>query len=109
MSSRQVDTESQAGTYGHCAVQLNLFSLILVTLLSAVCGGLCMAAIMAVVQLLGFIEFQRFDDPVINFIMFPLLAGFFSAVFAVLGYPLYRWICKNIRGQKLGGIFHNPH
>lgn len=30
-------------------------------------------------------------------------------LFSLVGYPLYAWVCNNIQGQKLAGIFHNPH
>ncbi|MDH4563956.1 hypothetical protein [Pseudomonas sp. BN411] len=96
-------------TYQFCSVQLNVFSLMLVTALSAFCGGIGWALILFIANWLGMVTLERFDNVLVNFIMFPLFGAFFAAVFSLLGYPVYKWVCKNLRGQRLTGIFHNPH
>lgn len=96
-------------TYRYCSVQLNAFSLMLVTTLSGFCGGIAWAFILFLADWLGMVTLERFDNPLVNFIGFPIIAAFGSALFALVGYPLYNWVCKNLRGQRLMGIFHEPH
>ncbi|MDH4607539.1 hypothetical protein [Pseudomonas sp. BN102] len=96
-------------TYRYCSVQLNAFSLMLLTTLSGFCGGIAWALILFLVDGLGMVTLERFDNPLVNFIGFPLLAALGSALFSLVGYPLYNWVCKNLRGQRLMGIFHDPH
>nr|WP_143023969.1 hypothetical protein [Pseudomonas benzenivorans] len=96
-------------TFKYCSVQLSLFSLILVTSLSGLCVGLAWALIIAVLDIAGIIELAKFKNYLINFMAFPFLGLFFGALFSIVGYPLYSWACKNLRGQKLSGIFHDPH
>lgn len=95
-------------TYSFCAVQLNLLSLIKVVALVGVGGGVSWALIIIVLDMFGLIELVRLDDYLINLIVFPIFGGFFGVLFSVVGYPIYAWVCKSSRGQKLAGIFHNP-
>ncbi|RRQ24715.1 hypothetical protein D5687_00735 [Guyparkeria sp. SCN-R1] len=96
-------------TYQYCAVQLNLFSLIKLTGLVGLVGGVSWAGILFVLGVTGLVQMERFDNYLGNFLFFPVFAAFFGVVFSVVGYPLYRWVCQNLRGQKLAGIFHRPH
>jgi len=93
----------------HSAVQLNLLSLVLITSLSGFCGGLVWAFITALLDFVGLIELVKFNSYIVNFISFPLIGLFFSAFFAMIGYPLYQYRCKRIKGQKLSGRFIQPH
>lgn len=107
MDENSARTETR--TYQYCAVQLNAFSLMLVTALSGLCGGISWALLLFAANSLGVVELERFDNPLANIIIFPIFGAFGSALFAVIGFPLYKWVCKNLRGQRLSGIFHNPH
>ncbi|MFZ6044574.1 hypothetical protein ACFW0H_00380 [Pseudomonas sp. CR3202] len=98
-----------AKTYQYCSVQLNAFSLMLVTALSAFCGGIGWALILLVANWLGMITLDRFGNHLGNFLFFPIFGAFSSALFSLLGYPIYNWVCRNRRGQRLVGIFHDPH
>jgi len=99
--------DSTPTAYTQSAVQLNLLSLVLVTGLSGFCGGLVWALITSFLDLIGFIQLVKFDSFIVNLITFPLIGLFFSAFFSVIGYPIYKWRCKKIRGQKLSGLFIN--
>jgi hypothetical protein len=92
-------------TLTRSAVSLNLLSLILVTGLSGFCGGLVWAIITALLDIFGMIELDKFNSYITNFLTFPLMGLFFSAFFALTGYPLYQYFCQKINGQKLSGIF----
>jgi hypothetical protein len=105
MSVEEMDSTPTAHTQS--AVQLNLLSLVLVTGLSGFCGGLVWAVITSFLDLIGFIQLVKFDSFIVNLITFPLIGLFFSAFFAVIGYPIYKWRCKKVRGQKLSGLFIN--
>jgi hypothetical protein len=96
-------------TYKYCAVQLNLFSLLKITGLIGLGGGLSWAVFISTLDILGLIQLDRFDNYLVNIIAFPLMAAFFGMLFSFVGYPIYAWVCKNNQGQKLAGIFHNPH
>ncbi|MES2627160.1 MAG: hypothetical protein V4628_17875 [Pseudomonadota bacterium] len=99
---------SNEPTYAHCAVQLNLFSLMNVVGLVGVAGGISWGLIICVLDMFGLIELQRFDNYLVNILFFPLLGAAFGMLFSFVGYPIYAWFCKNNGGQKLSGIFHNP-
>ena len=101
--------EEEETTYSRCAVQLSLFSLMQVGVLTGLCGGLTMAAGLSVLNLLPLIHLGNAGNPLTAFVMFPGLGVFSGLLFPLAGYPLYTWVCKNKRGQKLSGIFHNPH
>lgn len=103
MSVNNTNTTPESCTQS--AVQLNLLSLILITGLSGFCGGLAWAFITAFLDMIGFIELVKFNSYIVNFITFPLIGLFFSAFFASIGYPIYRYRCKRIKGQKLSGLF----
>jgi hypothetical protein len=105
MSVEEMDSTPTAHTQS--AVQLNLLSLVLVTGLSGFCGGLVWAVITSFLDLIGVIQLVKFDSFIVNLITFPLIGLFFSAFFAVIGYPIYKWRCKKVRGQKLSGLFIN--
>ncbi|KXS53061.1 MAG: hypothetical protein AWU57_2554 [Marinobacter sp. T13-3] len=95
-------------TYSRCAVQLNLYSLIKVTGLIGLAGGISWALIICLLDMVGLIELVRFESYLTNLIAFPMAAAFFGVLFSIVGYPIYAWVCKNARGQKLSGIFHAP-
>jgi hypothetical protein len=102
--------EGEETTYSRGAVQLSLFSLVQVGVLPGLCGGLTMAAGLSVLNLLPLIHPGNAGHPPLTaFVMFPGLGVFSGLLFPMTGYPLYTWVCKNKRGQKLSGIFHNPH
>lgn len=105
MSAEKMDATPIAHTQS--AVQLNLLSLVLLTALSGFCGGLAWAIITSILDLLGFIELDKFNSYIINLVTFPLIGMFFSAFFSMIGYPIYKWRCRKIRGQKLFGLFIN--
>jgi len=105
MSEEKMDTTPTAHTQS--AVQLNLVSLVLVTGLAGFCGGFAWAVLTAVLNLFGFIQLDKFGSYIINLLTFPLIGLFFSAFFSVIGYPVYKWICQRLRGQKLSGLFIN--
>ncbi len=100
---------NQNRTYRYCAVQLNIFSLLLVNSLTGFCGGLSFAFIFSISNFIGIVNPEKFDNYIVNFIGFSFLGLLFGVLFSIVGYPLYTWVCKNIKGQKLSGIFHNPH
>ncbi|AYC32046.1 hypothetical protein D3880_06465 [Pseudomonas cavernae] len=102
-------TEEINKTYQYCTVQLNAFSLMLVTALSGFCGGIAWALIIFIADWVGMVSLDRFDKPLVNFIAFPIIGAFGSSLFSIVGYPIYNWVCKNLRGQRLVGIFHDPH
>jgi hypothetical protein len=103
MSEEKMDTTPTAHTQS--AVQLSLVSLVLVTALAGFCGGLAWALLTAVLDLFGFIHLDKFGSYISNLLTFPLIGLFFSAFFSVMGYPIYKWVCRRIRGQKLSGLF----
>jgi len=105
MSVEKMDSTPTAHTQS--AVQLNLLSLVLVTGLSGFCGGLAWAIITSVLDMIGLIHLVKFNSYIVNLITFPLIGLFFSAFFSVIGYPIYKWRCRQIRGQKLSGLFIN--
>jgi ABC-type enterochelin transport system permease subunit len=105
MSDNNINTTPTTQT--HSAVKLNLLSLVLVTSLSGFCGGLVWAVITSLLDILGLIELIKFSSYITNFLTFPLIGLFFSAFFALLGYPLYQYFCQKIKGQKLSGLFIN--
>jgi len=105
MSANNTDITPEASAQS--AVQLNLLSLILVTGLSGFCGGLVWALITALLDIIGLIELVKFNSYIVNLLTFPLIGLFFSAFFALIGYPLYQYRCKRIKGQKLSGLFLN--
>ncbi len=105
MSAENTDTTAQS--HQQSAVQLNLVSLVLVTGLSGFCGGLAWAILTAILDMVGIIELVKFNSYVVNLLTFPLIGLFFSAFFACVGYPFYRWRCRQIQGQKLSGFFIN--
>jgi hypothetical protein len=92
-------------TQTHSAVKLNLLSLVLVTSLSGFCGGLVWALITSLLDIIGLIELVKFNSYISNLLTFPLIGLFFSAFFALVGYPLYQYFCQKIKGQKLSGLF----
>ena len=101
--------QNEKTAFKYCAVQLSLFSLLLVTSLSGLCGGLAWAVIITILDISGVIELVRFKNYLVNLMFFPVLGAFFGALFSIVGYPIYAWVCRNLRGQKLSGTFHNPH
>ncbi|GEM_PF-568572 len=105
MSVEEMDLTPAAHTQS--AVQLNFLSLVLVTSLSGFCGGLAWAVLTSVLDFIGFIHLVKFNSYIANLITFPLIGLFFSAFFSVIGYPIYKWRCRQIRGQKLSGLFIN--
>jgi hypothetical protein len=105
MSAEKMDSTPIARTQS--AVQLNLLSLVLLTALSGFCGGLTWAVITSILDFLGFIELDKFSSYIVNLVTFPLIGMFFSAFFSMIGYPIYKWRCRQIRGQKLSGLFIN--
>lgn len=104
MSEQNSDTTT--ASHDQSAVQLNLLSLVLVTGLSGFCGGLAWAILTSVLDMIGLIELVQFNSYVANLLTFPLIGLFFSAFFACVGYPFYRWRCRQIGGQKLSGLFN---
>ncbi|MEA3411495.1 MAG: hypothetical protein U9R74_08135 [Pseudomonadota bacterium] len=109
MSSEGSNPDSGHKTFKYCAVQLNLLSLIKVTTVIGFCGGLSWALVVFVLDVANIIEATRFKNYWVNFIVFSIFGAFFGAASSVLGYPLYSWFCKKNHGQKLSGIFHDPH
>ncbi len=105
MSEQNMDTTVSA--HSQSAVQLNLLSLVLLTSLSGFCGGIAWAILTSVLDMIGIIGLVKFNSYIVNLVTFPLIGLFFSAFFAAVGYPLYRWYCKRIRGQRLSGQFIN--
>ena len=105
MSEENMDTIPAAHTQS--AVQLNLVSLVLITGLAGFSGGLAWAVLTTVLDLFGFIQLDKFGSYISNLLTFPLIGLFFSAFFSVIGYPVYKRICKRLRGQKLSGLFIN--
>ena len=101
------NTDTQPNPQHRSAVQLNLLSLVLLTGLSGFCGGLAWALITSFLDMIGLIELVKFNSYIANLITFPLIGLFFSAFFSVIGYPIYKWRCRQIRGQKLSGLFIN--
>ncbi len=99
---------SNESTYTHCTVQLNLFSLMKVVGLVGIAGGISWALIISGLDMFGLIELTRFENYLVNIFGFPVLGAAFGMLFSFVGYPIYAWFCKNNRGQKLSGIFHNP-
>jgi hypothetical protein len=105
MSEEKIETTPTAHTQS--AVQLNLLSLVMITALSGFCGGLAWAVLTSILDLLGFIHLVKFNSYIVNLITFPLIGLFFSGFFSVMGYPIYKWRCRQTRGQKLSGLFIN--
>lgn len=105
MSEQNMDSIPEA--HQKSAVQLNLLSLVLLTGLSGFCGGLTWAILTSLLDMIGIIELVKFNSYIVNLLTFPLIGLFFSAFFAFVGYPFYRWRCRQIRGQKLSGLFIN--
>jgi len=105
MSVENMDSTPTAHTQS--AVQLNLLSLVLITGLSGFCGGVAWAVLTSILDMIGFIELTKFNSYITNLITFPLIGLFFSAFFSIVGYPIYKWLCNKIRGQKLSGLFIN--
>lgn len=105
MSEQNMDTTVSA--HSQSAVQLNLLSLVLLTSLSGFCGGLAWAVLTSVLDMIGIIELVKFNSYIVNLVTFPLIGLFFSSFFAFVGFPIYRWYCKRIKGQKLSGLFVN--
>lgn len=95
-------------TYSYCEVQLNLFSLFKLSVFAGVFGGLAWALLLWFLSLSGLMHSIRFDNYLMNFITFPIMAVLISGSCSLLGYPLYAWYCRQNRGMKLRGIFHNP-
>jgi hypothetical protein len=107
MSNTNSDTDIK--TYKYCAVQLSFFSLIKTTALICICGGISWACIIYILDVVSIIELITFDTLLVNLIVFPGMAAVAGTILSVTGYPLYLWVCKKRHGQKLAGIFHNPH
>jgi hypothetical protein len=101
-------SQSSNITFAYCTVQLNAFSLMMITALSGLCGGIAWALILIIAEWLGIITTEKFDGPMEILIGFPVLGALGAGLFAIIGYPLYNWVCKNIRGQHLRGTFYNP-
>ncbi len=96
-------------TFKYCTVELSAFSLMCISGLSAWCGGLMTTLLMIVASWFGMSDFIQATGIIFPLIVNPILAAVFGGIGAVLGYPFYRWICKKARGQRMTGIFHNPH
>ena len=95
-------------SYGSCTVQLNLFSLIMLTSLSGLCGGLAWSVILIIADWLGIVTQEKFDSAFEILIGFSVVGALGAGLFALVGYPIYNWICNNIRGQTLRGTFYDP-
>ena len=111
MNSDQMNNDQAPATknsYQFCTVQLNLFSLMMLTGLSGLCGGIAWSVILIVADWQGIIALEKFDGPLEVFIGFSFVGAFGSALFALVGYPIYNWVCKSIRGQNLRGTFYDP-
>lgn len=107
MSHESAEVTSR--TFKYCTVQLSLFSLMMLTSLSGFCGGLVWAAILVFARSIGLAELENFDGVIEIFIGFPIVGGLGAGLFALVGYPIYNWVCNNIRGQRLRGTFFEPH
>lgn len=101
-------SDNPVNTYQFCTVQLNVFSLMMVTSLSGFCGGISWAFLLVVAKWLGVATLEEFASPLEVFIGFPVLGALGAGLFAVVGYPIYSWVCKNLRGQRLRGTFYDP-
>lgn len=95
-------------TYTRCDVQLNLFSLLKLTALVGICGGIAWACLLLLLGGSGIMPLTRFDNYFVNFLAFPALGLMFGLTCSLFGYPIYVWFCKQNRGLNLSGIFHNP-
>ena len=107
MEDAPVVTETVS--YKYCKVKLSLFSLIMLTALSGFCGGISWAIALFVLDLIAIITLERLDNILINLIIFPMMGAFGAGLGAIIGYPIYGWVIKNMRGQGLSGTFFNPH
>lgn len=96
-------------SYKYCKVKLSMFSLVLLTALSGFCGGISWSLIIFTLDGIGIITLERFDNFLSNILLFPMFAAFGSGLFAIVGYPIYGWVIKNMRGQRLSGVFFAPH
>ena len=81
----------------------------MLTALSGLCGGISWSIILFLLDSVGMVTLERFDSFSTNIFMFPMFGAFGSGLFAIVGYPIYSWVIKNLRGQRLSGIFHTPH
>jgi hypothetical protein len=85
-------------SYKYCKAKLSLFSLITLTALSGFCGGISWSIILCLLDSVGMITLERLDNFLANILMFPMFGAFGSGLFAIIGYPIYSWVIKNIRG-----------
>lgn len=102
-----MNTETK-GTFRFCTGQLSLSSVLTVASLSAFCGGIAFALVISICSYTRILRLAIFGNYLVNLIVFPLGGTFFAALFAMIGFPIYAWICKKMCGQKLQGVFRNP-
>ncbi len=105
MSAENIEPTPSA--HKNSAVQLSLMSLVMVTGLSGFCGGLAWAIITALLDMIGLIHLDKFNSFITNIITFPMIGLFFGGFFALVGFPIFKPICRRIRGLKLSGLFIN--
>ncbi|WP_438863550.1 hypothetical protein [Neptunicella sp.] len=81
--------------------QLDLKSLIKVSATIGCGGGVVVGLIMLIIAMFSDTNFVGF----LSIIATPLYGLISSVIYAVLGYPIYKWWCNKIKGQKISGIF----
>jgi hypothetical protein len=81
--------------------QLDLNSLIRISAIVGFGGGVITAAISLVLAMFPSTSFVGF----LAILAIPLYGVISGVINAFIGYPIYKWWCNKVKGQKLSGIF----